>query len=295
MSQSAPPSVVPAANATAGAAPAVRAAIARAATSTGVDFNYLLAQARLESSLDPDARAGTSSAAGLYQFTRGTWLQTLDRHGGKHGLDWTSAAIEDGRISDPALRQQIMALRFDPDASAVMAAEFASDNAEDLSGVLGRAPDAAELYLAHFLGAGGAGQFLRALASDPGQSAAALLPKAAGANRGIFFTPGGTARSVSEVMGLMRGKMERAMGRDALEPFPGGVPSSPIAPGASWSAASPESGPGVASTSPFQPSGPARPSMAETLRQTFALGTGDSSAAGQQVRAAYGKLKAFGL
>jgi hypothetical protein len=273
----------------------VRAAIARAAASAGVDFNYLLAQARLESSLDPSARAGTSSAAGLYQFTRGTWLQTLDRHGGKHGLDWTSAAIDQGRVNDPALRQQIMALRFDPDASALMAAEFASDNADHLSGVLGRAPDAAELYMAHFLGAGGAGQFLRALASDPGQSAAALLPKAAAANRGIFYTPGGAARSVSGVMELMRGKMERAMGRDALEPPPAGAPAMQIAPGASWSGFSPESGPGSSPVPPLQPGQPARPSMAETLRQTFALGRDDSSAAGQQVRAAYGKLKAFGL
>ena len=49
-----------------------------------------------ESSLDPSANAGTSSAAGLYQFTRGTWLQTLDRHGASHGLDWAGAAIEGG-------------------------------------------------------------------------------------------------------------------------------------------------------------------------------------------------------
>jgi hypothetical protein len=293
LSQPIPPSVHPAASAS--AAPVVRAAIARAATSTGVDFNYLLAQARLESSLDPSARAGTSSAAGLYQFTRGTWLQTLDRHGGNHGLDWTSAAIEDGRVRDPALRQQIMALRFDPDASALMAAELASDNADHLSGVLGRAPDAAELYMAHFLGAGGAGQFLRALAEDPSQAAAALLPKAAAANRGIFYTAGGAPRSVSGVMELMRGKMQRAMGRDALEPLPPGSPSSPFTSGASWSAAGSMPGPEAVSAPSFQPGGSSRPSMAETLRETFALGSGDNSAAGQQVRAAYGKLKAFGL
>ena len=46
----------------------VQGAIARAATRTGVDFDYLLAQARLESGLDPSAKAQTSSATGLYQF-----------------------------------------------------------------------------------------------------------------------------------------------------------------------------------------------------------------------------------
>ena len=61
------------------------------------------------------------------------------------------------------MRAQIMALRFDPEASALMAAELASDNRAALTAVLGREPDAAELYLAHFLGAGGAAQFLAAL------------------------------------------------------------------------------------------------------------------------------------
>ena len=110
----------------------VRAAIARAAETTGVDFDYLLAQAKIESSLDPAARAATSSAAGLYQFTGGTWLATLDRHGASHGLGWAENAIDGGRVSDPMMRAQIRALRFDPSASALMAAELANDNRAEL-------------------------------------------------------------------------------------------------------------------------------------------------------------------
>ena len=125
-------------------AASVRTAIARAAEKTGVDFRYLLAQAKLESSLDPTARAGTSSAAGLYQFTNDTWLRTLDRHGAAHGLDWAGEAIEGGRVFDPQLRSQVMALRMNPDASALMAAELAQDNRAELSGALGREPDSAE-------------------------------------------------------------------------------------------------------------------------------------------------------
>ena len=45
-----------------------------------------------------------------------------------------------------------MALRFDPAASARMAAELANDNRAELETALGRTPDSAELYLAHFLG-----------------------------------------------------------------------------------------------------------------------------------------------
>lgn len=289
-----------------------RAAIARAANRTGVDFDYLLAQARIESSLNPHARAGSSSAAGLYQFTRGTWLQTLDKHGADHGLGWAGDAIAGGRVRDPAMRAQIMALRFDPDASSAMAAELASDNAEALKPLLGHAPDAAELYLAHFLGVGGAAQFISALQSDPGQSAAALLPNAAAANRGIFYDRG-ASRSVGAVMDLLRSKVAGAM--DSAPDFaPGSIsdqfPADP-ADGisgwgpAAWAAASanvqpgsgPNSAPGLADNSRLADATPvARPSMADTLRDTFGLATpdGHSSAPGF-LRAAYGNLRSLGL
>lgn len=268
------------------ARPEVRSAIARASAATGVDFGYLLGQARLESSLNPNARAGTSSAAGLYQFTKGTWLSTLDRHGADHGYGWAGAAIERGKVQDPAMRQQVMALRFDPNASALMAAELASDNRDVLAGALGREPDAAELYLAHFLGAGGASKFLTALQSDPGQSAAALFPQAAEANRGIFYGNGGAPRSLSDVMGLLRGKMARAMEGESLDPM---LPSPA---GRGW-------GNNAGVEPPSQPfpsgeglSGAARPSMADTLAAAFG---GNASSAPAHVRSAYGKLKAFGL
>ena len=190
---------------------AVRAAIANASARTGVDFDYLLAQAKLESSLDPQARAGTSSAAGLFQFTNATWLDTLGKHGAANGLGWASAAITGGQMRDSAMRAQVMALRHDPGASALMAAELASDNRAILTPILGREPDPAELYAAHFLGAGGAAQFFAALQADPGTNAAGLLPKAAAANRGIFFEASGAPRSVAGVMDVLRGKVGAAM------------------------------------------------------------------------------------
>ena len=266
----------------------VRAAIVRAAQATGIDFDYLLAQARIESSLDPDARAPTSSAAGLYQFTKGTWLETLDRHGASHGLDWADAAIDRGQVGDPALRAQIMALRFDPGASALMAAELASDNRAVLAEALGREPDAAELYMAHFLGAAGATTFLSALASDPERPAAAMLPQAAAANRGIFYTPSGAARSVSGVMDLIRGKVGAAMaangGTGVIQPIEtAAAAEGPIA--RQFRAVSTAAAP------------PARISMAETLQGAFGVadGTGAQFGPARSVQSAYSKLKAFGL
>lgn len=270
------------------ASPRARDAIARASQATGVDFNFLLAQARLESSLDPTARASTSSAAGLYQFTRGTWLAALDRHGAEHGMGWADTAISGGRVTDPSRHAEIMALRYDPDASALMAAELAKDNRTALVGTLGREPDATELYLAHFLGADGASRFLSALDADPTQSAAAVLPSAAASNRAIFFE-GGAPRSVGEVMELMRGKLSAAMGA----PDTGG----------SWGmqSAGSASSPGGPISREFQAASVAAAqtggrSMSETLRNTFAL-QGDSphGSAPDFVRAAYGKLQAFGL
>jgi soluble lytic murein transglycosylase-like protein len=56
------------------APPQVREAIAQASDKTGVDFAFLLATAKRESSLNPKARAKTSSAKGLFQFLDQTWL-----------------------------------------------------------------------------------------------------------------------------------------------------------------------------------------------------------------------------
>jgi hypothetical protein len=279
----------------------VRASIARAAAATGIDFDYLLAQAKIESSLNPSAKAPTSSAAGLYQFTGGTWLETLDRHGAEHGLGWAGDMIQGGRVGDRGARAQIMALRYDADASALMAAELASDNKASLTGQLGREPDPSELYLAHFLGIGGAGKFLSALQTDPARSAASLLPDAANANRGIFFGAGGAPRSVAQVMDVLRAKVATAMDGSGSVDFAsalaaaGDAAPSGFAPPPEFRAAQAASGfaplSASAPSAPIQP----RPSMAETLRDTFGLAHGDASSAPGFVKAAYGTLRSFGL
>lgn len=267
----------------------VRAAIARASQATGVDFDYLLAQARIESSLNPQAKAPTSTAAGLYQFTNSTWLQMLDRHGDQHGLDWAAGAIEGGKV-DPTMRAQIMAMRYDPNASALMAGELANENKAVLMGVLGREPDSAELYMAHFLGADGAAKFLSALQTDPTQSAAAILPKAAAANRGIFYDASGP-RSVAGVMELMRGKVSAAMnGSGPIPDF------APYAPG-QIASTTPRGGPIQQEFEALAAQVPAaRTSMADTLRNTFNASTsGNQGSAPDFVRSAYAKLQAFNL
>ena len=110
----------------------VTSAIADASARTGVAFDYLMDQAQRESGMRPDARAQTSSATGLYQVTKQTWLATLKQHGPAHGLDWASGAITQNQsgafaVADPAMRSQILQLRTHPETAAVMAAELASE------------------------------------------------------------------------------------------------------------------------------------------------------------------------
>jgi hypothetical protein len=171
------------------AAGAVLPALEAAARATGADFSALFHTARLESGFRPAAKALTSSATGLFQFIDRTWLDTLARHGPRHGITAGS-------------RAEALALRRNPYVASLMAGAHMAENRQRLEAALGRAAGALDLYLAHFLGAGGAARFLSALAADPGQAAAALLPAAARANRAIFFGPGG-ARSLAEVHGLL--------------------------------------------------------------------------------------------
>jgi Transglycosylase SLT domain len=181
----------------------VEAAIQRASQATGVDFGFLMKTAGRESSFNPRARAGSSSAAGLFQFVDQTWLATLKQHGAKHGYAHYADLISrgsDGRyhVGGSDARQAVMALKLDPHAASLMAGELTSDHAAYLRGRTGRDPTAGELYAAHFLGPQGSARLIEAMQSRPGASAAALFPDAAHANRAIFYRDG-RAASVSEV------------------------------------------------------------------------------------------------
>ncbi|MHB2168208.1 lytic transglycosylase domain-containing protein [Alsobacter sp. R-9] len=191
------------ASASAPATPVVEA-IRTGSQRTGTDFGYLLNTAQRESSLDPDAKARTSSASGLFQFIEQTWLGVLKGTGSQHGLGPYADAITDkgGRfdVPDPQMKAQILALRNDPKVAAVMAGELTRRNAATLSSALGRAPSDGELYAAHFMGATGAADLIRAAGTNPRARAADLFPDQAATNKPIFYDRvTGQAKSVSEV------------------------------------------------------------------------------------------------
>lgn len=194
-----------AAQGSAGSAPAaVVSAVQTASARTGVDFSYLMQKASVESSYNSNAKAATSSATGLYQFTDSTWLDMMAQHGDELGMSQYANAIDyrsDGTpyVADPAMRQKILNLRKDPTTSAMMAAELAQDNKASLQQSVGGRIGKTELYLAHFLGAGGAAKFLNAMKTNPNQTGAGLLPEAAAANNGAFYDSTGKALTLTQI------------------------------------------------------------------------------------------------
>ncbi|MEH6756213.1 MAG: transglycosylase SLT domain-containing protein [Parasphingorhabdus sp.] len=190
--------------------------IAQSAQRTGVNFEYLIAQAQLESGMRPDAKAQTSSATGLYQFIDQTWLGLVKEKGDQYGLGWAQNAISRNSngtltVSDKVQRSNILALRNNPEISANLAGEFARDNSQYLQRKTGRTPESVDLYLAHFMGPAGAAKFLNEMNVNPGGSAAASFPSAARANRNVFFNSAGQARSFEDIRGRFEQKLANAV------------------------------------------------------------------------------------
>jgi len=193
----------------------VAGAIKNAAGVTGTSFEYLLATAKMESNFDPKATASTSSAKGLFQFIEQTWLGTVKEAGSQFGYGQYADAITKSpsgsySVSDPAAKAEILKLRDDPVASSAMAGVLTQSNSFKLTGEIGRRPNDAELYMAHFMGVAGASKLINNAAQNPNASGAALFPNAAAANRSIFYDQSGSARSVSQVYGVLSSRYASA-------------------------------------------------------------------------------------
>jgi hypothetical protein len=186
----------------------IAGAIKQAADTSGTSFEYLLATAKMESDFNPTAGASTSSAHGLYQFIEQTWLGTVKEAGSQLGYGQYADAITKSSsgsysVGDPSARKAIMKLRDDPVAASAMAGVLTQSNSFQLTGKIGRRPTDNELYMAHFMGVGGAAKLISGAEDSPNASAARMFPNAAAANRSIFFDRTGRGRSVSEVYSVL--------------------------------------------------------------------------------------------
>jgi hypothetical protein len=193
--------------------------IVKASDEAGVDPVYMMALADKESSFDTDAKAGTSSAQGLFQFVTRTWLEMIRDYGGRYGLAEEAAAVK-GRGSaitvSGTMRTRVLGLRNDPRVAALMAAELIKRDRERIEAKVGRALTTTELYLAHFLGSASAGRFLSLSSEKPDEVAGREFRSAARANRNLFTAKtGGKRRSltVAELHGRIDGMIDRRLTR----------------------------------------------------------------------------------
>lgn len=167
-------------------------AIQTASARVGVDFSYMVEQAAAESNFRPEIKAKTSSATGLYQFIESTWMGMMDQFADKHGIETAGKS-----------KSEILEMRKDPEIASLMAAELASQNASVLESRWAKGEKdigSTELYFAHFMGAGGASAFMNAHDKNPTMEAAILFPKAANANKNVFYDSAtGKPRSLEQV------------------------------------------------------------------------------------------------
>ena len=198
----------------------IAGAIKQAASSNGTSFEYLLATAKMESNFNPTASASSSSARGLFQFIDQTWLGTVKEAGAQLGYGKYADAISKSAsgsyyVNDPAARTAIMNLRNDPAAASSMAAVLTQSNSFKLTGKIGRRPTDGELYMAHFMGVGGAAKLITNAEDNPQASGARLFPNAAAANHSIFYERSGRARTVSEVYSVLTSRYAGAASSEA--------------------------------------------------------------------------------
>ena len=114
--------------------------------------NFVRNTAIAESGGVASAKNPLSSATGLHQFTKGTWMNMVEKY---------RPDLLEGRT-----RNDVLALRTDPDLSTEMAGNLARENAAYLED-RGLPVNEGSLYLSHFLGSGAAADVLRAAPDTP--------------------------------------------------------------------------------------------------------------------------------
>jgi hypothetical protein len=195
-------------------------AIRHASRIVGTEFGYMMELAQAESNFDETAEATTSSATGLFQFTDQSWLMMLSLAGAKYGLNDLTSQIavskdKDGnnvyKIENPLIANYALSLRNDPRICALMGAEFAKTNKDDLKAALPRTDiTRTDQYLAHFLGSGSAVSFITHMERSPNRSGSALFHAAARSNKTIFYTQGGRGkpRSLKQIYAIFSRKFD---------------------------------------------------------------------------------------
>lgn len=155
------------------------------ASAGGGDIGDYLNQTRARESGGNDLAANPNSTAkGRYQFTDDTWKNVAKAH--------PELGLQPGGWRDPGQQEKAMQA-------------FTADNAKQLTAA-GIPINPANLYGAHFLGAGGARQFIPAAINSPDAPAVQFVsPGAARANRSVFYNKDGSPKTAGQVYSWLGG------------------------------------------------------------------------------------------
>lgn len=234
-----------------------KATILAAAKMVGVDPELASSIAGVESNYVPTARPYSkklgkflSSAAGYYQVIKGTWNSLMGRYGAKYGINPNTTAM-------------------DPRANALLGLEYVKENYDILKAKIGRKVTDTDVYLAHFLGSGGAKRFLVAPPGDPAINH--VSADQAAANPTIFYDKSGRPRTVADVYNDFSNKLQKHRKPNAAQDMaalPGGAA---VAASGDQGSAAPSESPGGAggggsfdpANAPSAPKTAAAPSMAQ--------------------------------
>ncbi len=164
-------------------------AILIASSLVGIGANFLVKMAGSESGLNPNAVNRNGGASGLFQFMAVTWASMVHVYGMKYNINVIDV--------------------FKPKANAVMGALYILENYGPLKELLNNEPTETDMYMAHFLGLGGAKKFFTALLNNPEDKADTIFPAAAKQNTAIFYDPNKNSLSLAEVHHLLGEHLDR--------------------------------------------------------------------------------------
>lgn len=124
------------------------AAIRQAAKMTNMDEDTMFNFAKIESSLDPNAKSKTSSAGGLFQITDDTWGDLMKKHAQQYNIPQNAD-------------------KFNPFYNSVLAGELSKNSLKRLNGwkQVGMEEPTA-LYLGHHFGVSGANKIINKARQD---------------------------------------------------------------------------------------------------------------------------------
>lgn len=182
-----------------------RALVEKSAAAVGVDPKTAMTTVAMESGFRTSVKASTSSATGLYQFTKGTWGDMMKKHGKDYGIPADTSPD-------------------DPRANAILGAQYLKTNLSKAQ-ASGMPEDISSAYLMHFMGPAGG----RKAGELPDEAIMAqAFPQQASANKSMFYNEDGSPRTKAQFMEHVRNKINKAAQQFGISDqlvTPGGAPS----------------------------------------------------------------------